>query len=226
MPKKCIPGVVCVENMTLFLLLIIILLLCFLWFQTQSSSLGKKDQNLSNSIKMIERPEEASINIIHDGGRDIRGDPTRCSGYRGDPLSNAYVPPIHCDGGSLMQMPPMMNVASSAGVPINIRTQSYNSSYSQVGILTRKQSGQSEILPLMGRRTITSRDKWQYYTISGGGAGGNLQTKLPIRVKGKNCSDEYGCGEIYNGEEVYVEGFQELFQATMYESGLFSYIPY
>ena len=230
MPKKCIPGVVCVENMTLFLLFIIILLLCFLWFQTQSSSLGKKDRDLSNSIKMIDRPEETSINIIHDGGKlpiqDMRGDPTRCSGYRGDPLSNAYVPPIHCDGGSLMSMPPMVNVASSAGVPINIRTQPYNSSYSQVGILTRKQSGQSDILPLMGRRTITSRDKWQYYTISGGGAGGNLQTKLPIRVKGKNCSDEYGCGEIYNGDEVYVEGFQELFQATMYESGLFSYIPY
>lgn len=229
MPKKCIPGVVCVENMTLFLLFIIILLLCFLWTQSQSYSLGKNNSVLSKSIKMV-GPEETSINIIQDSGKipiqDMRGDPTRCSGYRGDPLSNAYVPPIHCDGGSLMQMPPMVNVASSAGIPINMRTQSYNSSYSQVGILTRKQGGQSEILPLMGRRTITSRDKWQYYTISGGGAGGNLQTKLPIRVKGKNCSDEYGCGEISGGDEVYVEGFQELFQATIYESGLFSYIPY
>lgn len=210
------------------------MLICFLYFQGQRSSLGKNDEYLSKSTKSSRMSENdlrnTSVQIVHGYGKlpiqDMRGDPTRCSGYRGDPLSNAYIPPIHCDGGSLVPTPPMINVASSASIPINIRTQPYNSSYSQIGILTRKNGGQSEILPLMGRRTITSRDKWQYYTISGGGAGGNLQTKLPIRVKGKNCSDEYGCAEIYSGDEVYVEGFQELFQATIYESGLFSYIPY
>ena len=68
-------------------------------------------------------------------------------------------------------------------IPVNIPTQHYNPQYTQVGILTKRYGNNSEILPLMGRRTITSRDKWQYYTVSGGGAGGNLQTKLPIRVK-------------------------------------------
>ena len=56
--------------------------------------------------------------------------------------------------------------------------------------------------------------------------GGNLQTKLPVRVKEKPCSGEYGCQEIYSGDQVYVEGFQDFFQATIYESGAFSYIPY
>jgi hypothetical protein len=97
--------------------------------------------------------------------------------------------------------------------------------YSQVGIITKQLAQKNEILPLMGRRTITTRDKWQYYTVSGGGAGGNLQAKLPVKVKGRNCSGEYGCQEISNGDEVYVEGYQENFRATIYENGLFSYIP-
>ena len=53
----------------------------------------------------------------------------------------------------------------------------------------------------------------------------NLQAKLPVKVKGRNCSGEYGCDEILNGDEVYVEGYNETFKATIYENGLFSYIP-
>ena len=60
---------------------------------------------------------------------------------------------------------------------------------------------------------------------AGGGAGGNLQTKLPVKVKGRSCSGEYGCDEIYNQDHVYVEGYQDDFIATIYESGLFSYLP-
>jgi hypothetical protein len=124
----------------------------------------------------------------------------------------------------MLHSPMMMNIPSNA-IPINVPTQHYNVSYSQVGILTKRYGNNNEILPLMGRRTVTSRDKWQYYTMSGGGAGGNLQTKLPVRTKGKNCSGEYGCDEIYSGDEVYVEGFQDMFQATIYDNGMFSYIP-
>lgn len=147
----------------------------------------------------------------------IRLDVGRCDGAgNGDTFSNPYIPPIRCDAGSLH---------GNGGVPINIPTQHYNMNYSQVGIITKQLAQKNEILPLMGRRTITTRDKWQYYTVSGGGAGGNLQAKLPVKVKGRNCSGEYGCQEISNGDEVYVEGYQENFRATIYENGLFSYIP-
>lgn len=133
-----------------------------------------------------------------------------CNGG-GDPLSNPYVPPIKCDAGSLM--------------PNSIPTQQFDANYTQIGIITKQFAHNNEILPLMGRRTLTSRNKWQYYTIAGGGAGGNLQAKLPVKVKGRNCSGEYGCEEISNGDEVYVEGYQDNFRATVYENGLFSYIP-
>ena len=79
------------------------------------------------------------------------------------------------------------------------------------------------ILPLMGRRNMAGRDKWQYYTMTNTG---NLNTKLPISVSGKNCTSEYGCDEINNGDTIYVEGYRDTFTATIYETGTFSYIPY
>lgn len=227
MAKKCIPGVICVENMTFFIIVILLIIIAFLWFQT----LGKTQPQKQN-IGLLPPNHSSHLSVTnalsHVPMQDVRGDVGRCGmsgGTVGDPLTNAYVPPIKCDAGGLMNVPLTMNIPSNS-IPINVPTQHYNASYSQIGILTKRYGNNNEILPLMGRRTITSRDKWQYYTVSGGGAGGNLQTKLPIRVNGKQCSGEYGCTEIYSGDEVYVEGFQDTFQATIYESGMFSYIPY
>jgi hypothetical protein len=90
-------------------------------------------------------------------------------------------------------------------------------SYSQIGILTRDEL----ILPLMGRQYQRGRDKWQYYTISNTG---NLNTKLPVSVKGKSCTSEYGCDQIMNGDQIYVEGYNNTFNATVYENNMFSYM--
>ena len=120
-------------------------------------------------------------------------------GNNNDPLTNPYIPPLRND---------------------RISTQPLNIEYKQIGILTR---GDKEILPLMGRRKMTSRYKWQYYTIMGGG-NGNLQTKLPVSVNGKSCTGEYGCDEIYNNDTVYVEGYKDIFVATIYENNSFDYV--
>ena len=159
--------------------------------------------NLGKQIQKQKQKPPPLIHQVQDAGR--------CGGG-GDPLSNPYVPPIRCDLGG-----------GGHGIPINIPTQGYNAQYAQVGILTRNKGG--DILPLMGRRVNTSRDKWQYYTVAGGGAGGNLQTKIPLTVKGKSGSSEYGCDEISNQDHIFVNPYQDDFIATIYESGLFSYIP-
>jgi hypothetical protein len=105
---------------------------------------------------------------------------------------------------------------------VNIETRGLGLDYSQLGILTRG-NGSDMILPLMGRRLISGLDKWQYYTISNTG---NMNTKLPISLKGRSCSGEYGCDSIMNGDMVYVEGYNDTFRVTVYETGKFSYIPY
>ena len=82
--------------------------------------------------------------------------------------------------------------------------------YSQVGILTAKPD---LILLLMGR--YMGRDKWQYYTISNTG---NINTKLPIKVNGRSCMNEYGCNVLNNGDVVFVEGYNHTFIVTLYEN--------
>ena len=153
----------------------------------------------------------------------VSEDPGRCGmngKTKGDPFTNPYVPPVRCDAGGLFKAPIMTNIPSNA-IPVNVKTQHYSTEYSQIGILTNN----NDIIPLLGRRTVTSRNKWQYYTVAGG-SNGNLQTKLPVQVKGRKCSSEYGCDEINNGDEVYVEGYGKTYKATVYDNGLFSYIPF
>ena len=107
------------------------------------------------------------------------------------------------------------------GIPINISTQGPASAYAQIGILTRI-NGPETILPLMGRSLITNRNKWQYYTISNN----NNLVKLPVVNKGKSCTNEYGCDELYNGDTIYVQGYNDAFKATIYENNSLKYIPY
>jgi hypothetical protein len=188
--KKCIPGLFCVGNMTLFMFCIMSLFIVFLLYR----------QNEPNVIVINSSPSPSPSPSSSLGNNNKNN----------DPLSNAYLPPLRNINPSLNPKP--------------IPTQSFDTNYQQIGILTRNNSNHhNEILPLMGKRKMTSRYKWQYYTISSGH--GNLQTKLPVSVKGKSCTGEYGCDEIYNNDSVYVEGFKDVFVATIYENNTFEYIP-
>jgi hypothetical protein len=188
--KKCIPGLFCVGNMTLFMFCIMSLFIVFLLY----------------------RQNEPNVIVINSPSPSPSISPSSSLGNNNDPLSNAYLPPLRNNNNNNNFIKP-------------IPTQSFDTNYQQIGILTRNSNNDhhNEILPLMGKRKMTSRYKWQYYTISSGH--GNLQTKLPVSVKGKSCTGEYGCDEIYNNDTVYVEGFKDVFVATIYENNTFEYIP-
>ena len=120
--------------------------------------------------------------------------------------------------------PPLKNTtffSSNWGIPINIPTRSFDSSYRQVGILTRI-NGVETILPLMGRPLFANRNKWQYYTMSDK----NNSVKLPVSRNGKSCTNEYGCDNLYNGDTIYVEGYNDAFKVTIYDTELPRYIPF
>ena len=106
-------------------------------------------------------------------------------------------------------------------IPINIPTQSYNTNYRQLGILTRVNRDDT-ILPLMGRPLIVNRDKWNYYTMNDK----NNMIKLPISFKNKSCTSNIGCDSVYNGDTVYVEGYSDLFRVTLYDNATMEYIPH
>jgi hypothetical protein len=145
-----------------------------------------------------------------------------------DVLSDPYVPPLKDDIYMASQMPIMVDVRGAvpllprAAVPVNIPSRGgYDTPYSQIGILTRKDGGDL-ILPLMGKQSNTARDRYNYYTISNTGA---VNTKLPVKVKGKDGMSEYGCDEIMCGDQVYVDGYDGMFKSTIYNNDQFRYLP-
>jgi hypothetical protein len=95
--------------------------------------------------------------------------------------------------------------------------------YSQIGILTPSVgSSKDSILPLMGRPLFTSRNKFQYYTISNQ----HNNVKLPVLVKGRNGLSDTGVDELFDGDRIYVEGMQEEFRVTRYENATLRYLPF
>ena len=111
--------------------------------------------------------------------------------------------------------------SGNRGIPINIRTQSFDTAYRQVGILTRI-NGTETILPIMGRPLHANRNKWQFYTMSDR----NQNLKLPLSNGGKSCTGEYGCDNLTSGDNVYVEGYNDAFKVTSYENSVMRYIPF
>lgn len=136
--------------------------------------------------------------------------------------------PSTCNSGSCAGA---VNMRVPVGVPINMQTRGYSPEYSQIGILSRERDNKTEdtsfrdnvILPLFGRRVMNGRDKYQYYTMSNTGS---VNTKLPVKIRGRNCINEYGCDEVTNNDAVYVDGYNQSFHATVYENSQFSYIPF
>lgn len=203
MGKKCVPGLICIENMTLFLLILIILLFIYIWYNQYRVHQGTRE-NSSDKVVLVNTSSNIPQLVPISSRQDIFNDP--------------YSPP-----GKNSVIYPRNSGGDIRGIPVNIQTRGVDNDYQQMGILTRSNySGNEMILPLMGRKHMNGRDKWQYYTISGTG---NLNTKLPISVNGRSCTSEYGCDDIYNGDVVYVEGYKDTFTATIYENNEFRYIP-
>jgi hypothetical protein len=230
MPKKCPPGVICFENITLVLFLIIACIIIYLAYSQYNRTPSSSSSSSSSSP-----PYSQNINISQPyggggggGGGFLDLIPSFGSGYtRGpaDVLLNPYTPPLRDDryfnqygvgggggvgGGDIR-----------GGIPINVPTRSVNTEYRQVGILTRV-NGAETILSLMGRPLFPNRDKWQFYTMSDK----NQSVKLPVTYKRRSCTSDQGCDNIYNGDTVYVEGYNDAFKATIYDTAMQYSIPY
>lgn len=206
MPKRCPPGVFCIENYTIFAIfciLFVITIYVFFKMPNHASSSGGPQ----NSTTII---EEVPVSM----SPFVRANPSLSfTDNQGDILLNPYAPPVN-DERYLIPSQDVRGV-----VPINIRTQGVDAAYRQVGILT-SQNSKEQILALMGRPLLTNRDQWQYYTMSE-----RNNIKLPVSVKGKSCMNEYGCDKIYDGDTVYVQGYNGIFRATIYDNDVLRYIP-
>lgn len=178
MAKKCPPGFICFDNITLLFLVVVFSVILYYYLNyikkiSTTTNVDSNSKNLKNNTVYITRVDNSNV----------------------PRFSNIPTLPVYTQGREFV--------------------------YRQVGILTRL-NGPDTILPLYGRIINTSRDKWQYYTMNDS----NNSVRLPISVNGKNGNDEYGVDEIYNGDTVYVEGYNDIFKATIYENNRFNYIPF
>lgn len=197
--KKCPPGVICIENITLFILFSIVAIVVYLihsrYAYTSTSTSVAEKQNITVDVR-----QESS---------------TPGLGY--DVLLNPYSPPLRDD-----RYLPNQGLRN---FPINVQTNigAVDTTYRQVGILTpiknTHDTPTNKILPLMGRPLFTNRDKWQFYSMT------KNNIKLPVSRNGKSGTSEYGCDNIYNGDTVYVEGYNDAFRATVYDNDTMRYIP-
>jgi hypothetical protein len=104
-------------------------------------------------------------------------------------------------------------------MPINIRTRGYPTEYQQMGILTNR-NNLKDIKPLYGRQTYQGSNQWNYYTSTDS----DLALKIPITIKGRKCTDEHGCHELYEKDHVEVNGNK--YDIEKYSNDEFRYIPY
>lgn len=232
MPRSCPPGVFCVENVSLFLgVIAVVLVVLIYWVYNLRTGIA------GNSNQSVGQQGESSSSTFLDGfsfggnGGLFSSPSSLFSSVPNDILLNPYAPPRkdnpffnapHRNNLEAGVYVPLSNGGDVRGaVPVNIPTNSMEVSYHQVGILTRNDANDT-ILPLMGRPLHANRQKWQYYTMSDK----NTMIKLPVSVAGRSCTSDIGCNEIFDGDSAYVEGYRDSFNATVYENDTPRYIPY
>lgn len=202
MAKRCPPGVICIENITIIFLILILCLAGFVWYKFGNYNTGTKETQ--QYINVLNPTIPKFNTVFSTNPRNILMNPFTA------PLKNENYFPR--DGGD------------PRGIPININTRGFDTNYRQVGILTRNVQVQGEevILAVMGRPLYSNRSKWQYYTMNDK----SNAIKLPMSHNGRSCTNEYGCDELMSGDTVYVEGYNDAFKVTIYENSQPRYIPF
>ncbi len=198
---KCPPGVICIENITIIFLIFVLCLAGFIWYKLET----KGDSSTNYKFINIPTPTIPKFNSFYSTNpRNI--------------FMNPFAPPLK--NGNFFPS----NSGDPRGIPININTRGFDTSYRQVGILTRNVQVQGEevILGVMGRPLYSNRSKWQYYTMNDK----SNSIKLPMSHNGRSCTSEYGCDELMSGDTVYVEGYNDAFKVTIYENSQPRYIPF
>jgi len=80
----------------------------------------------------------------------------------------------------------------------------------QMGVITSN----GETLPLYGKEVRGRRDRYHYYTTTGGE---NLYP-LPVAYNGRDCMEDIGCEELYGNESVSVTGKTGSYAVKLYRT--------
>ena len=192
MPRNtCPPGVFCLSEGIIVVLGVGLLFLCIVLY------LMKINPSMPTTI-VIPPSREPSQNVIVKGG-DSRYERAP------QPLRDWMAPP---------EFPPRGGLSS---LPFNIPTQGLPESFQSVGVINVN----DQLLPLYGRRTAGSSDRWNYYTRTDT----YNPVPVPIQFGRRDCMDDTGCNEIMSGESVKIDALHKEGKTNIYKMGGPKYIP-
>lgn len=211
----CPPGVWCMDTgMIIFLVLALVVFgyIAYSIFTTQQ----QQQQPTAfptpppPTVVVVEKPVMDSIH---------QADP------RWNPLSpeRSYTAPPDVRGFPTPPLP-----AGIGAIPINQATRGVPDQYQQVGVLTAPGGSETSaspsrtILPLFGRKLITNRDRWNYYTRTDG----INPVQVPVEFKRRKCDDDTGCEEVMDGDSISVPILGQSYVASVYRYATPRYIPF
>ena len=179
------------------------------------------------TIKLIDNtPIKGKTNIIYSNNYEdnyfIEKPPLYQINKNLNRLINPLLPPERSNPYTTIFDPSISKLGTGIGVPINISTRGDIVDYSQVGVLTNNSNNKNTILPLFGKQTYPGSNKWLYYTSTDK----YNSIKLPINFKNRNCSNDIGCDEITENDELNVPAYNSNFKVTIYNIDKPRYIPY
>ena len=234
MPKKCPPGLVCMETTNMLILLAVTVFIFIVYvFRPDlnfSSYYNRNNNQGNNQITQGNQNNEtshinANVRLIVDRDDNDYLEHSR-KGYR------HHLGPTSSDRISNPLLPPERNFEATYGIPINVPTRGEPGRFQQVGMLY-KESIQAEstspgnntdsiILPLYGRPVHRGSNKWSYYTASDK----HNMVKIPFTHNGKQCNTEYGCNELYDDDLIQIPAYNGVFKVKVYGYDSPRYIPY
>jgi hypothetical protein len=190
---KCPPGVFCISG-NIGTTIIIILFVALLFILYAIFFIKPQAPTI-----IMPRQSPPHTTIIPIKGGDSRYD------MAPQPLRDWMAPP---------EFPPRGGLAS---IPINIPTKGLPESFQSVGAI----NVEDKILPLYGRRTAGSGDRWNYYTRT------DTYNPIPVPIKfqKRDCMDDVGCQEILSGDNVKLDIMGKEGKTSIYRYDGPKYIP-
>ena len=194
MPARCPPGMICFPNSfsviswpsAVLVTIILIVVGLATWSQANNRPIFVMPQMPQ---QYAQQQQQAPVNVNVEAG-DGR--------YSRSP-----------EAERVWDTPPDYSRIPSASRPFNIPTQGIPETYQSMGIV---KTGDGKLLPLYGRRSISSRERYNYYTRTDT----YNPIPIPVHMQGRDCQDQVGCPELFNGDRVKLSALGETGEVTIY----------
>jgi len=195
---RCPPGVICITPATVLLCFLILgaCILIAVYLQPQ----GKPAAAAATATAAAAAAPSIAVQVAAAQGGDDRF--MRAPKPERHWITETEIPSPEEIFGKLPRVP-------TRGIP---------ETYQSMGLITMEDG---QILPLYGRRTASRSDRFQYYTRTDT----YNPVQLPIRHKRRDCQEDVGCEELFNGESVSIAPTGQRGAVTIYRFDGPVYVP-